>query len=76
MKRYKLKQSIVVTETGAAVMAKVIKKDTTLYEKTNHYTLEQDAITTKVVFNKHDIENTPELFELIPEIKQNKVVYA
>lgn len=73
MKSYKLKQSIVVTETGAAVMAKVIKVGTTLYEKSNYYSLEQDAITTKVVFNKFDTENNPDLFELIPEEKKESL---
>jgi hypothetical protein len=67
MKQYKLKQSIVVTETGAAVMVKVIKKDTIVYEGKNFYTLDQNPITTKIVFNKADIENTPELFELVTE---------
>lgn len=69
MKSYKLKQSIVVTETGAAVMAKVIKKDTTIYEKRNFYELEQNTITSKVVFNKEDVENNSDLFELVPEEK-------
>jgi hypothetical protein len=69
MKQYKVRQPLLVTETGAAVMAKVIKKDTVLYEGKNFYTLEQETITTKVVFNKKDIESTPELFELIPEEK-------
>lgn len=73
MKQYKIKQSIIVTETGAAVMAKVIKQGTILYEKTNSYTLEQEAITTKVVFNKQDVESTPELFELVPEEKEDKL---
>lgn len=73
MKQYKIKQSIIVTETGAAVMAKVIKAGTTLYEKSNYYSLEQDAITTKVVFNKFDTENNPDLFELISEEKEAKL---
>lgn len=69
MKAYKLKQSIPVTETGAAVMVKVIKKGTTIYESTNFYQLEQDTITTRVVFNKADIENNPDMFELVTEEK-------
>lgn len=73
MKSYKLKHWVIVTETGAAVMAKVLKEGAILYEKTNHYTLEQEAITTKVVFNKKDVESTPELFELIPEEKEAKL---
>lgn len=73
MKQYKIKQSIIVTETGAAVMAKVIKKGTTLYENKNFYHLEQEAITSKVVFNKKDVEENDDFFELIPEEKETKL---
>lgn len=73
MKQYKLKQSIVVTETGAAVMAKVIKKDTVIYEKTNFYELEQQTVTSKVVFGKKDVESNPDLFELITEDKKESL---
>jgi len=69
MKQYKLKQPIVVTETGAAVKARVIKRDTVIYEKANFYHVEDTPSSTKVVFRKDDVESTPEIFEFIPEEK-------
>lgn len=46
MKQYKKKKSIIVTETGAAVMAKVLRAGTVLNETKNFYHVPPDVVTS------------------------------
>ena len=70
MKKYKLKQTITVSITGANVEVIIIPKGTKLHEDSGYaYGLREDDKFQKIYFSRHGVENTPELFELVVDDK-------
>lgn len=67
MKKYKIKQTLVLSVAVGRLEAHVIKVGSVLVETKNNYVLEEDKTSIGPVFRKPDVETTPELFELVTE---------
>lgn len=68
MKKYKLKQNIAVPIIGSSVIIIIVKAEAILHEDSGYaYFTKSGDIFNKVLFDKHSVESTPELFELVTE---------